>query len=62
MINKQITEQIYSLETWHAQWKNLLYEAKLRLLKQAPIDAFTQKTSSKKISKRAGCRGGLIVL
>ncbi len=51
-LSKQVNELIYSLKTWHAQWKSLLYEAKLRLLKQAPIDAFTQKKQHRRRSQK----------
>lgn len=55
---KQVTELQYSLETWHTQWKSLLNEAKLRLLKKATIDAFTQTTkSSRRRQKRAKLKG-----
>ena len=52
ILNKQINELIYSLKAWHTQWKNLLYQAKLRLLKQAPIDAFTQKRKHRRRSQK----------
>ena len=50
---REVTELQYTLETWRAQWSSLLHEARLRLLKQAPVDAYTQvKTRSRVRQKR----------
>ena len=53
-LSREVTALHYTLETWRAQWASLLHGARLRLLKQAPVDAFTQvKRRSRIRSKRA---------
>lgn len=49
---KEVTQLQYTLDAWRTQWASLIHEARLRLLKQAPVDGFTQVRKRSKLRQK----------